>query len=275
MRTLVYVCAIAMFIAVLAPKAAARVLGSDLQNGVAVYYFKGLTDLGDVLDHSGNGLRGGLFDGAQLSWDSDRDYLSLENKAATFQAWNDNKSLFLSNEFSIVAWVKIPRQFNNNFLIEICTYKGPITSIAHNIYTGCEGVLTLGVLTSGPVFGIYTYNKNEASRYAESTEDPINNDRWEHIGFVVNSAMMKLYVNGVCIVNQPVGGHRSFAGTGSLISIGENAKGSVDSVGFFKNDLTNAQVQMIYTQGLENIISIAAVDPGGKVATTWGTLKQR
>ena len=87
--------------------------------------------------------------------------------------------------------------------------------------------------------------------------------------------MMKLYLNGVCIVNQSVSGHQSFAGTGSLISIGENARGSVDNVGFFKNDLTNAHVQMIYNQGLENIISIAAVDPGGKVATTWGALKQR
>ena len=275
MRTFVCVCTIVIFIAVLTPITSARVLGSDLQNGVAAYYFKGLTDLGDVLDHSGNGLRGGLFDGAQLRWDSDRDYLSLENKAATFQAWNDNKSLFLSKAFSIVAWVKIPRQFNNNFLIEICTYKGPITSITHNIYTGCEGVLTLGVLTSGPVFGIYTYNKNEDSRYAESTIRNINNNRWQHIGFVVNSTLMKLYLNGTRIFSQSISGHEALVGTGTLVFIGEDARGSVDDVGFFKNDLTDAHVRTIYNQGLENIISVAPVDPSGKVATTWAALKQK
>ena len=86
---------------------------------------------------------------------------------------------------------------------------------------------------------------------------------------------MKLYLNDTCIVDQSVSGHEALAGSGSLISIGENARGSVDNVGFFKNDLTNAQVQMIYTQGLENIMNIAAVDPGGKAAMTWGALKQR
>ena len=86
---------------------------------------------------------------------------------------------------------------------------------------------------------------------------------------------MKLYLNDTCIVDQSVSGHEALAGAGSLISIGDNTRGSVDDVGFFRNDLTDAHVQMIYNQGLENIISIAAVDPGGKVATTWGALKQR
>ena len=274
MRTFVYLCTLTIFIAVLIPKAAARVLGGDLQNGVAVYYFSSLTNSGNVFDHSGNGLRGDLFNGAQLSTVSGRNCLFLKSNPADFQAWNDNRSLSVSKEFSIVAWVKIPRQ-SNDFLMEIHTYKGPIANIRNNIYIGSEGSVTIGILADGSLFGTYAYNKNSASHSAESTEDPINNDRWQHIGFVVNSTMMKLYLNGVCIVNQSVSGHRSFAGTGSLISIGENAKGSVDSVGFFKNDLTNAQVQMIYTQGLENIISIAAVDPGGKVATTWGALKQK
>ena len=50
MRNLVYLCAIAIFIAVLIPGAAARVLGSDLSNSVAVYYFDALTDAGTVPD---------------------------------------------------------------------------------------------------------------------------------------------------------------------------------------------------------------------------------
>ena len=79
MRTFVYICTLTLFIAVLTPKASARVLGSDLENGVAVYYFTSLTNLGNVFDQSGNGLRGDLFSGAQLSTVSGHNCLSLKS----------------------------------------------------------------------------------------------------------------------------------------------------------------------------------------------------
>ena len=274
MRTLAYVCTIAIFIAVLTPGASARVLGSDLENGVAVYYFSSLTNSGNVRDYSGNGLHGRLADGARLSTVAGRNCLSLDSNRANFQAWDDNKPLSLSKEFSLVAWVRIPQQLND-FLIEIYAYNGSIANVTNNIYAESEGSVALGVLGDGPLFGGYAYNNNATSHSAESTDGDINYNRWQHIGFVVNNTSMKLYLNGTRIVNQSVSGHESLAGTGSLIFIGENARGSVDDVGFFKNDLTEAQVRMIYNQGLENIISIAPVDPGGKVATTWGVLKQR
>ena len=275
MRTFVYVCTITIFIAVLMiPNAPARVLGSDLQNGVAVYYFNALTDAGNVFDQSGNGLHGSLYGGAALSTVSGRDCLSMDRNAANLQAWNDTKSLSLSKTFSIVAWVQLPQQLNS-FLIEIYTYNRPIANIRNNIYAGSEGSVTLGVLRDGTLFGGYAYNNNATSHSAKSTGSPINYNRWEHIAFVVNNTSMKLYLNGTRIVDESVSGHEALAGAGSLISIGENAKGSVDDVGFFRNELTDAHVQMIYNQGLENIISIAPVDPGGKAATTWGALKQR
>ena len=273
MRTFVYVCAIAIFITVLTPQTSARVLSSDLENAVAVYYFSSLTNLGNVFDYSGNGLRGDLFNNAQLSRISGRNCLTLESNVADFHAWNDHNPLSISKEFSIVAWVKIPPQ-PHDFLIEIHAYKGSIAN-TRNIQIRSEGSITTGVLADGPLFGTYAYNQNEASHHAESTGRHINNDRWQHIAFVINDTTMKLYLNGICIVSQSVTGHESFAGTGSLIVMGENAKGSVDNVGFFKNDLTDTHVRMIYTQGLANVMNIAAVDPGGKVATTWGTLKQR
>lgn len=274
MRKFVYVCAISIFIAVLIPMAAARVLGSDLQNAVAVYYFNALTDSGNVRDQSGNGLHGSLYGGAALSTVSDRNCLSMDSNAANFQAWDDTKSLSLSKAFSIVAWVQIPQQ-RNSFLIEIYTYNRPIANIRNNIYAGSEGSVTLGVLRDGSLFGGYAYNNNATSHSAESTGSRINNNRWEHIAFVINDTSMRLYLNGVQVVNQSVSGHEALAGAGSLISMGENTRGSVDDVGFFTNDFTDAHIRMIYNQGLANIMNIAAVDPGGKVATTWGALKQR
>ena len=274
MRTLVYLCAIIIFIAVLIPMATARVLGSDLENGVAVYYFNALTDSGNVRDYSGNGLQGRLYGGAALRTVSDRDCLSMDSNAANLQAWDDNRPLSLSKEFSIVAWVQLPQQLNS-FLIEIYTYNRPIANIKNNIYAGSEGSVTLGVLRDGALLGSYAYNNNATSHSAQSTGRHIGYNRWEHIAFVVNTTSMKLYLNGSRIVDQAVRGHEALAGSGTFISIGDNTRGSVDDVGFFKKDLTDAQVRMIYNQGLENIINIAAVDPGGKIATTWGALKQK
>lgn len=274
MRTFGYVCAMVIFIAVLIPRATARVLGSDLDNAVAVYYFNALTNSGNVRDYSGNGLHGRLYGRAALRTVSDRDCLSIDTNAANLQAWDDNKPLSLSKTFSIVAWVRLPQQLNS-FLIEIYTYNRPIENIKNNIYAGSEGSVTLGVLRDGVLFGGYAYNNNATSHAAESTARHISYNRWEHIGFVVNNSSMKLYLNGIRIVDKAVRGHEALAGAGSFISIGNNTTGSVDEVGFFKNHLTDAHMRMIYNQGLQNIINIAAVNPGGKVATTWGVLKQK
>lgn len=274
MRTFVSICAVIIFIAVLTPLTSARVLGSDLHNTAAVYYFNALTDSGNVFDHSGNGLQGKLYGGAAIRQVSGRDCLSLDPKTANLQAWDDNRRLVPSKAFSIVAWVHLPRQ-PNSFLIEIYTYNRPIVHIRHNVYAGSEGSVTLGILREGALFGSYAYNKNATAHTVESTGSPITYNRWEHIAFVINATSMRLYFNGNRIVDQVVNGHEALAGTGSLISIGDNTRGNVDDVGFFINDLTDTQVRMIYSQGLENIINIAAVDPDGKVATTWGALKQR
>ena len=262
MRTLSFVCAIAIFIAVFTTGAYARVIAGNLENGVAVYYFNSLTNSGNVLDYSGNGLHGALLDGAQLSTVSGRQCLSVDTNAAIFQASNDNKSLSISKEFSIVAWVKVPQQ-RNVFLIQIYTYN-----------TEYEGSIDLGVGTDD-LFGAYTYDDDEGFYVVSTTGRNVNNNQWHHIGFVVNSTAMKLYLNGNRVANLPISVHQSFAGAGSFVWIGESARGSVDDVGLFKNDLTDAQIRLIYNQGLANIINIASVDPGGKVTTTWGALKQK
>ena len=269
MRTLACVCAIAIFIAVLTPGAYARVIGGDLENGVAVYYFSSFTNLENILDHSGNGLTGSPFSGAQLGTVSGRHCLSLGSNVARFQAQNDNKPLSVLRKFSIVAWVKVPQQLHD-FLIEIYAYNGRIDSVSN-----AEGTVTLGVGSDDSLYGEYAYYDKGVFHDAQSIGRNINNNQWQHIGFVVNSTSMKLYLNGIRVVNHSVSGLESFRGTGTLVVIGENAKGNVDDVGFFKNDLTDTQVRFIYNSGLSTIVSIASVDPSGKVATTWGALKQR
>ena len=266
MRTFVYVCAIAISIAVLAPMASARVIGGNLDHGVAVYYFSSLTDSGEVLDYSGNSLHGTPFNAAALSTAPGRRYLSFGSNAAGFQAWSDTHPLLVLKEFSIVAWVRIPRQLNN-FDIQIQAYNGSIANVPENVRAKSEGSITLGVSGVGTLFGSYTDHTFIGSRR-------IQNDQWGHIAFVVNNTSFRLYLNGNRIANLPISRHESFAGTGSFLSIGTGARGHVDEVGFFKNDLTATQVRLLYDYGLATLINVAPVVPGGKVATTWGALKR-
>ena len=267
MKTLIRVCAIAILMVWIATNADARVIAGDLDNGVAVYYFNSLTDSGHVFDYSGNGLHGILDDDTWLERISGRNCLLLSDEGFFFP-WGGNKPLFVSKEFSIVAWVKIPRQ----------TYDFPIYVYADrpvdDFTWEAIGEVGLWVGADNTLRGDYSFDAVE-SVSIETRGRNVNNNRWHHIGFVINSFSMQLYLNGKRIATRFVNRHRSFNGPGSGIIIGASTRGSVDDVGFFRNDFSDAQVKLIYDRGLANIISIAPVDPNGKVATTWATLKKR
>lgn len=270
MKTLTLTCVI--FMALSPTGASARVIAGDLDNTVAVYYFTALTASDNVYDHSMNGLHGALFNGARLGRISGRDCLSLGSNAAEFEASYHNKSLSVSKEFSIVSWVKILQQINT-FAICAAAYNNPIGDRWGNFVADYTGGACLEIDVDGTLRGSYIYDDSTSDVWVEVSDRNVNNNRWQHIGFVINGNSRALYLNGVQIAVFPVNEHRSFNGTGTSIYIGEGARGSVDNVGFFKNDLTDAQVRLIYEKGLSNIISIAPVDPNGKVATTWGNLK--
>ena len=273
-QALAFVCVVAMLITWNATSAYARVIANNLSaNSVAVYYFNSQTN-SYVTDYSTNGLTGGLFNNAQISTVSGRKCLSLGTNAANFQAWDDNDSLSVNKEFSIVAWVKISQQ-QNNFLISVLAYNGPIANISDNVEAGAEGSVYVAIDGNNTFRAGYVYDDHTSGVGIETTGRNVNNNTWHHVGFVINNTSMKLYLNGTRIHKSSVSTHRSFKGSGTIISIGEGARGKVDDVGFFRNDFTDAQVKLIYDVGLEKIISIASVDPNDKVATTWGALKKR
>ena len=270
MKIYTVVCAIAILLASSGIDADARVIGGTLDHAVAVYYFDRLTDAGQIFDHSGNGLHGNLFNGAELAWVSGRQCLSFGSHAAVFSAEDDNKPLSVSKEFSIVAWVKIPIE-GDGFFIRITAYNYQNTDEVH------QGSVDINVKFNGTLSGAYANLTDDSItwQFVKATGRNVNDDRWQHVAYVVSRNSMKLYLNGTRVVNRSVSAHLSFNGAGSFVSMGYDARGSVDNVGFFKNDLTDAQVKLIYDRGLPFVIGIAPVDPSGKVATTWAALKKR
>lgn len=273
MKKLTFVCATAILIACFTTGVYARVIAGDLDNSVAVYYFTSLTNSGTVADYGRNRLDGFLENGAQLnSTASGWHYLSLPRNASIFGTAHDDAFLSVSKQFSIVAWVKIPSQ-RNDLEIAVDAYD-PIDDVNIDFIGGVE----LNVKSNGNLRGEYFYNDYINSVSIQTTGRIVNNNMWHHIGFVINQTRMRLYLNGNRIASRFVSRHQSFNGAGTLINIDydENAKGSVSDLGFFKDDFSDAQIKLIYDKGLGTIMSIASVDPGGgKVATTWGTLKKR
>jgi hypothetical protein len=270
MKTLIGICLTTLLITAVATDSPARVIANDLsENAVAVYYFSSQND-GRVTDSSGNGLTGLLFNNAQISTIQGRKCLSMGTNAADFEAWDDNEPLHVSKEFSIVAWVKIPQQLND-FFIEVAAYDHEI----ENMETGFRGGIDLSIGTDGELSGAYYHNSDRDSIWVATVGRTVNNNRWHHVGVVVNKTSMKLYLNGNRVGSQLFNEHQSFSGTGTAIRIGDDAFGSVDNVGVFRNDFSDAQVRLIYNVGLATIMSIAPVDPNDKVATTWATLKQQ
>ena len=271
MKIYTVICSIVILIASMTTHADARVIGGRLDHAVAVYYFNRLRSAEQIFDHSGNRFHGNLFHVSELAWVLGRQCLSLNSNAANFWAEDDNKPLSVSRDFSIVGWVKVPIG-GNGFFIGITAYNDQNTDEGH------QGGVNILVQSDGALVGSYTYKSADgtiASEVAEATGRNVNDDQWHHVAYVVSRSSMKLYLNGTGIANRSVSAHPTFRGTGSSISIGYDARGSVDNVGFFKDNLTSAQVKLIYTAGLPSVMGIAPVDPGGKVATTWAALKKR
>ena len=274
MKTLIRVCAIAILMVWSATNADTRVIAGDLSdNSVAVYYFNSQTD-NYITDYSTNGLTGALFGNALLRTISNRTCLALDTNAASFRAWDDNNSISISRKFSIVAWVKIPSQ-RNNFVIGLAAYDDQIADIWGNVQAGADGGVYITIAADDTLHAGYVFDDYRSWVNIQRTGRNVNDNRWHHVAFVINFSSMRLYLNGNRIATLSVDGHQPFSGHGTYIEIGENARGYVDDVGMFKDDFTDAQVRLIYNVGLWNIISIAPVDPNGKVATTWGSIKSQ
>ena len=270
MKTLIYTTILAI---AFATNVNARVLaGDDLENAVAVYYFNQTSQLVHISDYSTNGLTGKLFSGAQIRTNSRRKCVYFNSNAANFAAWSDFKPLSVDRAFSIVAWVRVPSQ-SNNFEILLYTYDGSITDIWDNVSAGSTGGIFLSTDSDSYLRGGYADDSVilDTKVFARN----LNSNQWRHIALVVSTTSIRLFLDGERIDNSSIRGHTAFSGDGTIIFIGDSARGYVDDVGMFKNDFSDAQVKMIYNTGLSNIISIAPVDPESKVTTTWGALKER
>jgi hypothetical protein len=102
----------------------------------------------------------------------------------------------------------------------------------------------------------------------------VADDTWHHVAKSSDGDMMRLFIDGKLDGEAPVGGKLIVNGEDPLW-IGARpgdvaATGIFDEVGFFTKALSEDELAEVMDEGLA---VIAAVEPSGKLPTTWGELK--
>jgi hypothetical protein len=105
-------------------------------------------------------------------------------------------------------------------------------------------------------------------------------DEWHFIAAVCSDKFMKVYIDEQVTEKGGAANHGSSAfnvnigGCGVYDPTGNWFTGVLDDVGIFHTALSDADMKSIIKEGLGKATGVlAAVDPAGKLATTWGKIK--
>ena len=144
--------------------------------------------------------------------------------------------------------------------------------------------------TPGSVnWGVMVYSNEEKFLY-EVFEDttwtgissPISLNDWHHVVATYDGDNMELLIDGESKgvqsgVNVKLDASRSFriGGIATAGAVpGNFFNGSIDEVALFNVALTVEDIQKIMNDGLVKATGMTAVDPSGKLSTTWGEIKK-
>ena len=105
----------------------------------------------------------------------------------------------------------------------------------------------------------------------------LKKDTWYHVASTYDNKEMRLYIDGVEDGNSPLACTGDISGTQD-IHIGQDVNipgsgfftGVIDEVAVFNVALTKDDVNTIVSKGFRTILSIS---PLGRLATTWGRIK--
>lgn len=112
--------------------------------------------------------------------------------------------------------------------------------------------------------------------------EAISDEEWHHVAAVIGpEAGLAIYTDGVLLkadaYSEPsldAAPAKTVIGDGS--GGGHQLEGLIDEVGLFNVELSEEEIVEIMNDGLELTTGLSkAVDPSGKVATTWGRLRER
>ena len=240
-------------------------LSPSFQNGLVAFYpFNG-----NANDESGNG-NNGIVHGAALS----SDQFGNLNKAYSFDGINnyievpDNSSLDFTS-FTISAWVK-PTAFNTYTKAgggyAFPDYSGFIAKDSQNPI-GQTGFTTAANSTSLRVQG----SCSDGSYSDVSITNSVNLNLWQHIVYIFDNGIVKIYKNGVLVVENSANPGKLLSNNNEPVLIGKTYwfpdatllisyfTGTIDEVRIYNRVLSPIEIGTLFT-GYGNTISVSLTD---------------
>lgn len=171
-----------------------------------------------------------------------------------------------SDPYTITAWVKLE---GNGQYQYIAWKNGLVWPETH-----AKRHIDIWVMNTGSVVIMWSFEGGGANYGRVDGAAVIGDGEWHHVAKSCDGDTMRLHIDGVLDNEGPVGGALAENGEDPLW-IGARpgnvaATGVIDEVGFFTEALSENQLASVMNDGLE---SMAAVEPSGKLAATWGKLK--
>ena len=257
--------------------------GTAFNHIIGVYHFESTEqrDNGTTYtpDSGQRKINGNLSDDASLTDDGKYGKALLLKSQDNFCAPTLTKSpTFPSDEYSIVAWVKLPKQSNDGYLNLMI--QGFILTDNNAIVISAIG---MSVLPDGNLNGFHSnLFLNGETIGVTSKEHNVANNRWHHIAFARYANTNSIYIDGESVASHETTKFPEFLGNYTCMGIFGAASGVdftgdvlVDDFGFFETGFSSYEIKGLYDDGLEDFLDTMPVNPQGRMTTTWGAIKDR
>lgn len=231
------------------------------ENTVAIWLFE--EGAGKIAkDASGNGHDGNFKGSPKWVKAKFGTGLELPGDAGGYVVVDSTKKLELET-LSIEAWVKV-EESTGKWQGMVCKQQAGCTNRNYGIWVHVDkSVLHAQIGANG------------ACAFSIDGTTVITDNKWHHLAFTYDGKMGRVYVDGKLETESP--NAESFQ-SNDPITIGvpnlDNAnglKGIIDEIRISNVARTEKEIQEAMDVGLAQILS---VEPGGKLATRWGYMKQ-
>ena len=241
--------------------------GQAVQDDALVLYLDFEEGAGETaMDGSKHGNNGMLH---KAEW-ADGKYgkaVSLSGAAGGWVEVADSPSLDIADEITLMAWV-YPTAFTNEWqrIVNKCWAGDVWPWMSYGFYEQAS--------TNGRIgFTIAVGNGQE--KLCRSGDTPqLPDNEWSHIAATYDGSTMRLYQDGVEVLNAAASG--KIAANDVPVAIGRNSEGnrehfagSIDEVGIWSAALTPDEIQTAMAGDI-----LLSVEPAGKLAVQWAELRR-
>jgi hypothetical protein len=252
----------------------------DLKSAAGIWVFN--ENKGEVAKDLTANANNGTLKGSPKWTDGKFDKgLELDGKGAYIEVAKSD-SMSITDKITIVAWV-YPYTYGQGGKKAIDAADGKSVNIMSKMENASSYV--------GPFWWEYRNNGQvnayfaapPANTYLTPTIPNLPVDKWSHIAATFDSSTGTaiVYLDGVLIQTLTTAGFGPLrAGVELIIGSGKGGadygkpfNGKMDEVAIFNATLAKADIESVMNDGLERVLGLTAVQPSGKLAANWGSIK--